>query len=56
MGNKQALGYAGVLPLQGSFCVSLLIYLILVVKECAGKKGTLLLLEFVYLCCDHYSY
>ena len=56
MGSKQALGYAGVSPLQGSLRTGLLIYLVLVVKECADKKGTLLLLEFVYLCCDHYSY
>ena len=51
MDNKQALGYAGVSPLQGSLPTALLIYLVLVVKECASKKGTLLLLEFVYLCC-----
>ena len=56
MGKKQALGYEGVSPLQGSLRIGLLIYLVLVVKECASKKKTLLLLEFMYLCCDHYSY
>lgn len=56
MGKKQALGFAGVSPLQGSLRTGLLIYLVLVVKECASKKGALLLLEFVYLCCDYYSY